>query len=162
MIESRLLVVKLKTFPPFFRQFPMKAITYPCVFFLFVFLSGCGQSLPYPVVPLSGTLTYQGQSLNRQMILTFTPVGDGRASTAVVGVDGSFTAEYTNDTSGVQTGKLIVTLGDFGASDSPAMSGGAAPLPQPVQEALQKYAFGGPGFEIEVTKKETKYKLDLP
>ena len=61
--------------------------------------------------------------------------------------------------SGVQTGKIIVTLGYLGSS---VPVRGGTPIPPPVQEALQKYAFGGPGFEIEVTRKESNYILDLP
>jgi hypothetical protein len=141
----------------------MKKIACLCIVSLFVVaIAGCGQSLPYPVVPLSGTLTYQGQPLERKLILTFTPVGAGRASTAIVGTDGKFKAEYTNDVSGVQTGKLIVTLGDAEAKDSPVAPTNVAPLPPLLQEALRKYAFGGPGFEIEITKRDTNYKLDLP
>ena len=145
----------------FHKIFPMKKITYCCLLFLFAAIAGCGPSLPRPVVPFSGTLTYQGQSLNRKLILTFTPVGEGRPSSAVVDADGKFKAEYTLNVSGVQTGKLIVTLGDFGRSDLPGVSDTPS-LPPLVQDALKKYAFGGPGFEIEVTKKETNYKLDLP
>jgi len=147
----------------FTTQFPMKKIACFCIVSLLVVaIAGCGRSLPYQVVPLSGTLTYQGQPLDRQLILTFTPIGEGRASSAVVGTDGKFKAEYTNDVTGVQTGKLIVTLGDLGGSSDPMRMSSAAPLPPHVQEALQKYAFGGPGFEIEITKKDTNYKLDLP
>jgi len=128
---------------------------------VFVALIGCSPSGPYPVVPFSGTLTYQGEALGHQMLLTFTPV-EGRASTAVVGADGKFKAEYTGDASGVQIGKLVVTLSAYGVeSDLPGVPN-TSPLSPQVQEALKKYSFDSQGFEIEVTKKETSYKLDLP
>jgi len=132
-----------------------------CIIFICVAVMGCAPSLPYPVVPFSGTLTYQGEPLGQEMILTFIPA-EGRLSTAIVAADGKFKAEYTGDLSGVQTGKLTINLSVYDTTSPLDVGPDISTLPPRVQEALQKYSFGSQGFEIEVTKKETGYKLDLP
>jgi len=132
-----------------------------CIIFACVVMMGCGPSPPYPVVPFSGTLTYQGEPLGQEMILTLIPA-EGRLSTAIVAADGKFKAEYTGDLSGVQTGKLTVNLGVYGMSNPIAAEPDISSLSPRVQEALKKYAFDTSDFTIEVTGKETGYKLDLP
>ena len=134
------------------------------VFSFLTFSAGCGDSGgKYKVVPLSGTLTYQGQPFGEGVLITFTPV-EGRPSTALADKEGKFKAEYTNSLSGVQVGKLNVTIAPYGSSSgflSPqaiAKSNNSSNF----KEAFAKYAFGGEGFDINVEKKSSDFKLDLP
>ena len=132
------------------------------VFFL-PFLSGCGDKLPYPIVPLAGKITYQGESLGEPVLIVFTPT-EGRPSSAITDKDGNFKAEYTERHAGVQIGKHNVTIAPYGTSSgfqSPGMMNQSTST-EKAQEAFAKYAFGGSGYEIEVDKKSTTYQLDLP
>ena len=134
------------------------------VFSFLVFSAGCGNSGgKYKVVPLSGTLTYQGQPFGEGVLITFTPE-EGRLSTAVANKEGKFKAEYTDSLSGVQAGKLKVTIAPYGTSSgflSPQTLANSSKSSN-FKEAFDKYAFGGEGFDIEVDKKSNDFKLDLP
>lgn len=140
-----------------------KQALFLAVMLLLSLSSGCGNNLNYKIVPFAGTLTYQGQPLGEEVLITFTPV-EGRPSTAVADKDGKFKAEYTDKHSGVQVGKSTVTIGPYGNTggfQGPGMASNSTSSPK-AQEAFAKYAFGGSGFEIEVDKKTNDYKLDLP
>ena len=128
------------------------------------FSAGCGdRGGKYKVVPLSGTLTYQGKPFGEEVLITFTPE-EGRLSTAVANKEGKFKAEYTDSQNGVQVGKLKVTIGPYGTSSgflSPQTLANSNKSSSS-KEAFAKYAFGGDGFDINVDKKSNDFKLDLP
>ena len=139
-----------------------KIVTLVLLFFL-VILSGCGNNLPYKIVPFAGTITYQGQPLGESVLIVFTPA-EGRQSSAIADKDGKFKAEYTEQYTGVQVGKLNVTIAPYGNSSgfqAPGMNNQSTSSAK-AQEAFGKYAFGGSGFEIEVKEKSSNYQLDLP
>lgn len=131
--------------------------------FLSSSLAGCGNDMKYKVVPFAGTLTYQGQPLGESVLIVFTPT-EGRPSSATTDENGKFKAEYTERFTGVQVGKLNVTISPYGSSSgfqTPGMinqSGNS----EKAREAFSKYAFGGKGYDIEVDKKSSDYQLDLP
>ena len=126
---------------------------------LSIFAVGCKPKSEYPVVSFGGTLTYQGKSLGQQAIVTFTPER-GRSSSAVTDENGNFKAIYTESLNGVQVGKLQVTIAPY--SSQFQFNKGAQNKVDAASEAFQKYAYGSPGFEINIEKANSKYKLDLP
>ena len=133
------------------------------VLFLPSLFIGCGGDLKYKVVPFAGTITYQGQPFGESVLIVFTPT-EGRPSSAIADKDGKFKAEYTERLAGVQVGKHNVTISPYGTSSGFQSPGAvsASSSSEKAQEAFAKYAFGGPGYDMEVDKKSNNYQLDLP
>lgn len=112
-------------------------------------LTGCG-SRPGPkpdverVVPVSGTLTYQGKPLESYQV-TFLPVDGRRAAVGITDAEGKFTMGTNDAGDGAPPGKHKVAVAFVGAAadeipgqeaivDNPAL------LPQPKVKIPGKYS----------------------
>lgn len=112
-------------------------------------LVGCRPSAPYTMAQLEGTVTYQGKPLEN-VTLEFS-VGDNRPSSAMAKAGGKFKAIHTPSIDGVPVGKCIVRVSWSGMDDAPA----------DLKELFEKYGYGSPGKEIEITKTDKNYQLDF-
>ena len=136
----------------------MKRIAFSIIC-LMTFLVGCQPKSEYEVVAFSGTLTHQGKPLNSQVLITFSPE-KGRSSRAITDEKGNFKAIYTEKLNGVQKGKSTVTLAPY--SSQFQFDNSKSQVNPELDELIKKYGFGRKGFEIEVTKASSNFKLDLP
>ena len=125
---------------------------------LLMSISGCGgPDLPYEVVPLEGTVTYQGEPLEG-VTVHFRPT-EGRESSAISEEGGKFVMRYTHDVDGVQkgTGKFYLTMPEQmgslasaqgsqvrpqGELRSPALTLGIVTHGNPVWAAVRRSAGG--------------------
>jgi hypothetical protein len=119
-----------------------------------LFTCGCGgPNLPYKVVLLAGTVTYQGNPVPGLPIF-FMPEA-GRPSNAFSDKDGKFSFVYTLEADGVQAGK-----GTFFVELSPT-DGTKYNNRTVLDEIAKKYPKNNELLKVEITKKETKYELKL-
>ena len=125
---------------------------------LLMSISGCGgPDLPYEVVPLEGTVTYQGEPLEG-VTVHFRPT-EGRESTAISEEGGKFVMRYTHGVDGVQkgTGKFFLTMPEqMGGLASSQGSSSAA-----LAEAVKKYSSENTTLETEITEPNKNYELAL-
>ena len=127
------------------------------VLFFFLFLTlliGCGEKLPYEVVSIRGTVTFEGKPAPKGLRLLFTPAkAEGRTSEAIVGDDGKFKAIYTRSVEGIQVGKTNLTVS----------WGGGTGLPAPPAAVAIVETFGAhtKGFPLEITKRDKDFKIEL-
>ncbi len=77
------------------------ALLFPCL------LPGCGGELK--VAPVSGTVTLDGQPLERASVL-FQPEGGGRPSFGVTDGNGYYTLSYSMHEAGAEVGKAKVQI----------------------------------------------------
>ena len=118
---------------------------------------GCGDSNPYRVVNVSGTLTLDGKPVPG-VRLTFIPV-EGRPSIATTDSDGKFKPWYRGSQDGVQTGKLKVTIEKADPGD--LMNNETRPSPS-LQMLLERYGHGGKdSLEINVDGLTDDLKIEL-
>ena len=129
---------------------------------LYVFLSflplplfvGCGEKLPYEVVGIRGTITFEGRPAPKGLRLQFAPAnGMGRTSTAFVGEGGKFKAAYTRSVEGIQVGKVILTVGWSTGSD--------ASMPSEAVEIIKKFGAATKGLPLEITKPDKEFRIEL-
>ena len=123
-----------------------------------VLAAGCGGSdMPYEVVALEGTITYQGKPLEGASI-NFQPV-EGRVSSAVSGPGGKFAMKYTHDVDGVQkgAGKFFLTMPE-GAGSLAGSQEEKSPL---LAEAAKKYSAENTTLQAEITEPNMGYELKL-
>ena len=118
-----------------------------------LFVLGCGPKLPYEVVPLSGTVTYQGTPVPGLPIF-FLPE-TGRPSNGFSDKNGKFNMIYTVKVDGVQTGK-----GTFYVELSPN-DGRIYDNRELLNTIAQKYRKGNELLQFEITKKDKKFELKL-
>lgn len=122
-----------------------------------IFLGGCGGKLPYEVVKLEGTVTYQGKPLEGACV-HFQP-DSGRESSSISGSGGVFAMKYTYDVDGVQkgAGKFYLTMPEEAGSLAGSKTG-RSPL---LAEAVKKYSLEKTNRRAEITKADKKYELKL-
>ena len=114
---------------------------------------GCAPKLPYPVVPLSGTVTYQGTPVPGLSIY-FAPE-TGRPSNGLTDKDGKFTMIYTPQVDGVQIGKgTFYTIVTPGAGDQYNNQ-------ELLDTIAKKYGLNNQLLQFEITKKEKNFELKL-
>lgn len=121
--------------------------------------NGCGPGSEYKVVPISGVATWKGEPLPEGFYLTFQPE-NGRPSEAPITSDGAFTALYSTSQSGVQVGKSTVTLS--WRPGTTAVGVGVPQAPRQYADLLKQYGFGSSGVPIEITKKDSQFKVNFP
>jgi len=114
---------------------------------------GCGPNLPYPVVPLSGTVTYQGTPVPGLPIF-FMPT-EGRDSNGFSDENGRFTMIYTARVDGVQTGR-----GTFFVELSPG-DGRLYDNRELLETIAAKYPKGNDLLQFEITRRENNFRLEL-
>lgn len=118
---------------------------------LFPVLFGCGQRLPYEVVPFSGTVTYEGKPVANLSVF-FEPE-TGRPSTGATDDNGRFTMTYTVKLDGVQKGK-----GKF-YFEVPVMIGeDASPMARIIRE---KYGPSSTPLVFDIQKPENNFEIKL-
>lgn len=122
--------------------------------FLLIIVAGCGPKAPYPVVPIEGTVTWNGDPIPTKFVLKFRPENGMNESTGFVKDGGKFTTIHTVDIDGVPTGKNTVRIAWNGGD-------GTTP-PQEYKPLLEKYGFRSEGLEIEIVKKDKNLKIDFP
>jgi hypothetical protein len=114
-------------------------------------ISGCGQKMPYEVVPFSGTVTYQGKPVPNLEIFFEPEVG--RGSNGITDANGRFTMIYNVKLNGVQKGKgkffFTVTqmIGEEKQSE--------------LQTVLKKYDINNTPFQFDIQKAEKNFELKL-
>jgi len=127
------------------------------VLFFFLFLTlliGCGEKLPYEVVRIRGTVTFEGKPAPKGLRLQFAPAkGEGRTSEAVVGDAGKFKAIYTRSVEGIQVGKVNLIVSWGGGSNASA--------PPEAVEIIKKFGGNTRGFPLEITKPDKEFKIEL-
>jgi len=125
--------------------------------FLSLFCTGCGPSNPEKVVPIEGTLTYQGKSFEG-LRMEFRPEF-GRPSVAFTQAGGKFKAKYTDELNGVKPGKVKLFIV---AQRKPALGGAMVDdIPLGAEELVAKYGFKSAGYDLEITKADRKMQIDL-
>lgn len=122
-----------------------------------IFLGGCGGKLPYEVVELEGTVTYQGKPLEG-VCVHFQP-DSGRESSSISGPGGAFAMQYTYDVDGVQkgAGKFYLSLPEEAGSLAGSKAG-RSPL---LAEAVKKYSSEKTNQRAQITKADKEYELKL-
>jgi hypothetical protein len=113
--------------------------------------SGCQPSLPYEIVPLSGTVTYQGKPVPNTEIVFAPEVG--RPSNGRTDDNGRFTMIYTVKYNGVQKGKgkfffpISRMIGDNSTSE--------------FQKVLEKYGAENTPLQFDIQKAEKNFEINL-
>jgi hypothetical protein len=122
---------------------------------------GCVQSGP-EIVPIAGTVTYNGQPVPNVRII-FQPM-PGRMSWGISDSNGRFTLEYDSDHKGAKVGTHTVYVVDESAiTDPTAILAGVKPqkrAPETAQ-ALAKYAPDKSTLTVEVKKADRGFQLKL-
>lgn len=122
---------------------------------------GCGSRGPQ-IVPIEGTVTHKGQPVPNIRIY-FAPT-DGRPSWAISDANGRFKLEYDPEHAGAKVGTHSISiLDESGNVDETAlMSGGSRPKRNPaVRELADKYSREKSTLQVEVTKADRNFKLEL-
>ncbi len=138
---------------------PLSPFRAACAFVasaLAAFIAGCGSSSN--VVPVSGTLTFQGKPVPNAVV-HFVPEA-GRPSIGETDASGKFTLTYDPETKGAELGKHRVFVKPGMAANQP----GAIPGKAPKQSAdMTKFygKYGGTNSKVEVVidKKVSDLKL---
>jgi len=112
---------------------------------------GCDTS--YDVLPVKGTITYDGEPVP-ELLIQFAPEG-GRASTGSVKADGTFELGYTIDQMGVEPGKHTITV----VHESPTDEAGE--VPELTQKALDDFETNGP-IEATIDSPQENFEIKLP
>ncbi|MCL4202425.1 MAG: hypothetical protein KJ000_08010 [Pirellulaceae bacterium] len=119
-----------------------------------VLTAGCGKSdRPWPVVPVSGTVTFRGEPVEG-LIVEFQPEA-GRPSQARTDQNGRFVLNYTIHEAGAQTGLHRVT---FSWADQRE---GDRPSPA-VVEIVKFHSRTGQSLNIEITKATDDLRFEFP
>ena len=134
-------------------------------------VAGCGDSGPRAViekvVPVSGTLTYQGKPLEQYRV-TFMPTDGRRAAVGITDVAGKFVLGTNDVGDGAPAGKHKVAIvwappASAGTPGQEAIVDDTSKLPKPKVKIPEKY--GNPdtsGLEQEVPARGIKdVKIDL-
>ena len=120
-----------------------------------VAVSGCGPKAPYDMVPISGVATYQGAPLPTGFRVVFEPTDGSRSSFGNIQEGGKFEAVHTASIKGVKAGTCKVKVFWNGNPETD-------PVPEEFAELMSKYGMTGTDVkEVEITKKDNKYKVDF-
>jgi hypothetical protein len=123
-----------------------------CLAMFAAMLLGCNKK--YDIVPLKGTLTYDGQPVP-DMIVRFEP-SVGRPSDSFTDANGSFDMSYTIDRMGVEVDTHKVTV------FWPPTDDKANAKPPPLQQkVLADFKTHGP-LEVTIEKPQSNFEIKLP
>ena len=125
-----------------------------CLIFACGLLTGCsGSDRPWEVVPVGGTVTYNGEPVEG-LTIEFEPE-QGRPSQALTDDNGHFTLNYTIHENGAQVGMHNVTFTWVGSSagDKPS---------QAVMEVVKLHNRDATPLTIEITEKTDDLEIQLP
>ncbi|MDR1268460.1 MAG: DUF4198 domain-containing protein [Planctomycetaceae bacterium] len=114
--------------------------------------SGCKPSLPYEIVPFSGTVTYQGKPAPNTEIIFAPEIG--RPSNGRTDANGRFTMIYTVQYNGVQKGK-----GKFFFQTSRMI--GDNSIVSELQKVLEKYGAENTPLQFDIQKAEKNFEIKL-
>jgi len=131
----------------------MPAVRYSFVLALCATLFGCGPA-KYDVVPIEGTLTYEGEPVPL-MIVAFKPAG-GRASEATTDESGKFKPQYSIDQFGIVPGPQEITAYWVSPTDD-----GSTP-PTELQKKVIKYFKDNPPIQMTIEKPNKSLEIKLP
>lgn len=123
-----------------------------CVSIVLLTVSGCGVGGTSGIVPVEGTLTYQGQPV-AGVSLQFEPISENRASMGATDDNGHFVLIYTIQEKGAEVGKHKVTL-DYPESE-------LEETPEAVAKILEKHGPEGTPLEVEITGETTDLSIDI-
>ena len=113
---------------------------------------GCGKK--YDIVPIHGTLLFDGQPVPG-MIVRFTPAV-GRFSDALTGPDGTFDMTYTLDTMGVEVDSHEITV----IWSPPTENAGVRPA-ELQSKTLADFKQHGP-ISVTIDKPQRNFEIKLP
>ena len=129
---------------------------------LFAGAGGCTRSGP-DVVPISGTVTHNGQAVPNVRII-FQP-DQGRNSWAIADANGKFALEYDADHKGAKVGNHTVYVVDEGAVVDPTavLAGNTAAKKRSpeIAGAIAKYSPDKSTLKVEVKKADRNFQLKL-
>jgi len=118
-----------------------------------VAVTGCGGGTA-GVVPVEGTLTYQGQPVEGVSI-QFEPVAGNRPSTGATDASGHFALVYTIDEKGAEVGKHNVTFDWQPATEAEQPS-------EAITKILEKHGMeDGAPLEVEITGATSDLVLNI-
>jgi hypothetical protein len=127
-----------------------------------VALAGCSSSGP-DIVPIEGTITYQGEPVPNVRIYFFPT--SGRFSWGLSDEQGRFVLDYDYDHDGAKVDTHTVWLVDEGRNVDPtlAMSGGAGRKKRSPELAavIAKHSQDKSTLQVEVTKPDKNFQLKL-
>ncbi|MCL2004659.1 MAG: hypothetical protein FWG73_00700 [Planctomycetaceae bacterium] len=113
---------------------------------------GCGDGMPYQVVPLEGTITFKGAPLEN-VLLDFT-VEEYRNSGAYVQTGGRFEAIHSPSVRGVPVGTCTLRIGWGGGAENRP--------PADYEELFSQYGMDTAGYIFEVPNRgDRNFRIDL-
>ena len=114
---------------------------------------GCKPKAPYDLVPVSGTITYQGKPLDDRFYIEIQNEDGSRPSIGRPDATGKFEAIHTNTQKGVKPGKNTIVVY---WKNNPEVD----PIPEEFQPMFKKYGFtGSEKLTIDISKKETNLEI---
>ncbi|MDO5554383.1 MAG: hypothetical protein Q4G68_11540 [Planctomycetia bacterium] len=125
---------------------------------LLVFQVGCGPKQAYKVVPIKGTLTWQGTPVPHCQMEFMPEDTSGRISVAVTDSEGRFEAQYTHDIKGIQKGKTVLRVSFAGDLTEPGV---VETLDGDMQAIVKKYGKDTPGLTLDITKRDNNFLIDM-
>jgi hypothetical protein len=110
--------------------------------------AGCGGGNPFDTVPVTGTVTLDGQPVDGALVL-FQPSGDHKAASGTTDSSGKFTLTTGNAGDGAMPGQYKVTVSKTKTEASADLSGmsfeeAAVKAKQEDDERMKKYPGGQP------------------
>lgn len=136
-----------------------------------VFVAGCGPAVPETpeVVPVKGTVTFDGQPLGKAVI-SFQPTASGRGASAISNDDGSFAPSSFSSGDGLVPGSYGITVTKYPSAaagvgadmDSEDYTGEDTAADDPKNELPAKYETrDSSGLTVEVKSGEPVEGLKL-
>jgi hypothetical protein len=133
----------------------LKNIFFLCLLVLTFVFSGCAPKPPYPIVPVEGTVTWQGKPLPKNFVIVFQPEdGSPESKGYLKGNDGSFQMLHTPQFDGVKTGTSIVYV-LWGLRETES-------VPKEYKDLVEKYGSPQTGIPIQVIKKDVHMNVNFP
>lgn len=125
-----------------------------CAYLVGASFFGCKPKAPYALVPVKGTINYNGKPLPEGFCVQFEPENGGRSSMAYPDASGSFEAVHTASQKGVMTGKNVIRL--YWIKD-PAVS----PMPPEYSGIMAKYGGDSKEMVVDISKKDLNFKIEF-
>ena len=147
------------------HRFQVKAVIVFMVVATFVISTGCGSGNPFDTVPVTGSVTLDGQPVEGATVI-FQPTGDHKAATATTDSSGEFTLTTGESGDGAMPGVYKVTVFKTKMEPGADLSGlsfeeAALKAKQEDDERLKKYPGGMPTQDLLPVKYKDAGKSGL-
>jgi hypothetical protein len=123
-----------------------------CLFAVVLCFVGCGPSLP-PLGDVFGTVTFNGTPA-ANVTVTFTPVGGGRAASAVTDESGGYTLIYSPSATGAVVGECEVTVSPAAPSPDAVDLHASTTVPAEFMETRKQVEVKGGKNQIDLSYPE--------